>query len=131
MKVLKKTGIILLWLVGVIVIFAAVNVIRTAVAVSNQTNAPIDMSKVADGVYTGKSDGGLVQVEVEVTVKGHAIEKVVILRHANGKGEAAESIVNDMVDKNTYDVDIVSSATASSNTIKNAVNVALQQGLEP
>ena len=131
MKVLKKTGIILLCLVGVIVIFAAINVIRTAVAVSNQTNAPIDMSKVADGVYTGKSDGGLVQVEVEVTVKGHAIEKIVILRHANGKGEAAESIVNDMVDKNTYDVDIVSSATASSNTIKNAVNVALQQGLEP
>ena len=99
-------------------------------AMEKQVNVEIDMSKVADGIYTGSSDCEVVQAEVEVTVKDHKITEVKLLRHVNGQGEKAEEIVNEMVKQNTYDVDGVSGATYSSNTIKHAVNVALQKGLE-
>ena len=45
-------------------------------------------------------------------------------------GQSANVIVDEMVDKNTYDVDAVSGATVSSEIIMNAVNNALQKGLK-
>lgn len=99
-------------------------------AVEKQVNVAIDMEKVADGTYTGSSDSKVVQAEVEVTVKDHKITQVKLLRHVNGQGEKAEAITDMMVEENTYDVEGVSGATYSSNTIKNAVNVALQKGLQ-
>lgn len=99
-------------------------------ALKKQVNVEIDMEKVADGTYTGSSDCEVVQAEVEVTVKDHKITQVKLLRHVNGQGEKAEAITDTMVEENTYDVEGVSGATYSVNTIKNAVNVALQKGLQ-
>lgn len=45
-------------------------------------------------------------------------------------GSDANSIVDDIVEKNTYDVDTISGATVSSMIIINAVNNALQKGVE-
>ena len=103
--------------------------IQTKQAVSKQVNVPIDMNQVADGFYEGSSDGGLVQVQVIVEVKDHQIKSIEILKHENGKGKPAEIITDDMVAKNTYDVDAISGATTSSQTIINAVNMALQKGI--
>lgn len=103
--------------------------IQTKQAVAKQVNVPIDMNQVADGFYEGSSDGGLVQVQVIVEVKDHQIKSVEILKHENGKGKPAEIITDDMVAKNTYDVDAISGATTSSQTIINAVNMALQKGI--
>lgn len=85
----------------------------------------LDMSKVEDGKYIGSEDGGMVKVKVEVTVKDHAITDIVILQHDNGKGAPAEVIVNDIIDKNSLEVDAISGATHSSNVIKTAVLNAL------
>ena len=74
------------------------------------------------------SDAGLVEAEVEVEVKDHKIVKINLLKHKCGKGKAAESTMKEMVKKNTDNVDGVSGATASSKTIRNAVNQALQKG---
>ena len=98
-------------------------------AMKNQINVEIDMSKVEDGTYEGTSDGGMVKVEVKVEVKDHKITNIELVKHENGKGKPAESMIDDMVKENTYDVDCVSGATLSSKTIKNAVNKALQKGL--
>ena len=98
-------------------------------AMKNQVNVDIDMSKVEDGTYEGNSDGGMVKVEVKVEVKDHKITSIELVKHQNGKGKPAESMIDDMVKENTYDVDCVSGATTSSKTIKNAVNNALQKGL--
>ena len=103
--------------------------IQTKQAVAKQVNVPIDMNQVADGFYEGSSDGGLVQVQVIVEVKDHQIKSIEILKHENGKGKPAEIITDDMVAKNTYDVDAISGATTSSQTIINAVNMALQKGI--
>lgn len=129
-KVIKIVLAVILIPILLVVILAGVMVLKTVNASHNQVNAEIDMDKVADGVYLGSSDGGLVQVEVEVEVKDHKIVNINLLQHRCGKGQPAEVIIDDMVKYNTDDVDAVSGATASSKTIRNAVNQALQSGLK-
>ena len=102
----------------------------TQKALDEQQNADINMEQVKDGTYMGSSDGGMVKVEVEVEVKDHKIVNINLLKHECGKGKPAESMLEEMVQNNTDDVDCVSGATASSKTIRNAVNKALQSGLE-
>lgn len=128
-KVVKRILIGIVLFIMLIAAVAVAMIVKTNKAVENQANVDIDMNEVADGVYEGSSDGGLVQVTVSVTVENHKITDIQILKHQNGKGTPAEVITDDMVAENTYDVDIVSGATISSKTIKNAVNVALQKGL--
>ncbi|WP_167957460.1 FMN-binding protein [Anaerosporobacter faecicola] len=130
----KKIGLIILSIIVVIGIagFAGIYYMGkiTKEALDQQVNVDIDMNKVKDGTYVGSSDGGLVKVEVEVEVKDHTITNITLLKHDNGKGKPAEVMLDDMIKKNTDQVDEVSGATTSSKTIRNAVNVALQQGLQ-
>lgn len=100
-------------------------------ALAKLVNVPVDMAQVADGVYTGTSDAGMVQADVQVTVKDHRIADIVLLRHQTGLGKPAEATLATMVANNTYEVDAVTGATASSLTLRNAVNEALRQGLTP
>ena len=90
----------------------------------------IDLSKVEDGTYEGHSELGPVIVDVKVTVKKGKIAEIEIVNHQNGLGQSANVIVDEMVDKNAYDVDAVSGATVSSEIIMNAVNNALQKGVK-
>lgn len=128
-KGLKKVLLVVGGFVLLAGIFVIIMFVQTKRATDKMVNVDIDMEQVADGVYKGSSDGGLVQVEVEVEVKDHKIMNIDLLKHQNGKGEAAESTIDDMVRENTDDVDGVSGATTSSKTIRNAVNKALQKGL--
>lgn len=133
-KNMKKTGII----VGCIVAILGISIVimlqgmnqKTKDALEKQVNLDINMEKVKDGTYSGCSDGGMVYVEVEVMVKDHSIESINLIRHDNGKGKAAEAMIVEMIAKNTDNVDAVSGATASSKTIRNAVNNALQKGMD-
>lgn len=133
MKRKKRIGIILVVVIVVaLFLFLAFQQMSkmTNVALAKQVNEAIDMSQVADGTYLGSSDGGMVKVEVEVVIENHEIVTINLLKHENGQGKPAEAILDEMVRQNTDDVDAVSGATISSQTIRNAVNRALQQGLE-
>lgn len=90
----------------------------------------VDAGQVKDGTYNGIAETTLVKAEVEVEVKNHKITEIRLTRHDNGLGAKAESILKDMVDENTYEVDGVSGATLSSEVIKSAVSDALQKGKE-
>lgn len=131
---MKKSIKILIIVVSTIVVIigAAKFMMRQSVnnALKKQVNVEIDMNKVKDGTYIADSDGGMVKVQVRVQVKDHKIEQIELLKHENGKGKPAEVIIDDMIQQNTDNVDGVSGATTSSKTIRNAVNKALQQGLE-
>lgn len=122
-------SVVILFVVLIAVMFGVMNKMNKEV-LDKQVNTEIDMEQVADGTYTGSSDGGLVKVEVEVEVKDHRIVNINLLKHECGTGKPAESMLEEMVKKNTDDVDYVSGATASSRTIRNAVNQALQSGVE-
>lgn len=131
-KLRKIVIIILAVIIGigiVITIMFKVMEKKTNDAISAQVNVDIDMTKVQDGTYVGKSDGGMVQVEVEVTVLNHEITSIHLLKHENGKGKPAEAIIDQMMEQNTDNVDSISGATTSSKTIRNAVNCALKKGL--
>jgi len=69
-----------------------------------------------------------VKLKVDVTVKDHSITGIEILEHENGMGSKAEAITQTMLACNSYQVDAVSGATLSSETIKSAVSKALASG---
>ena len=129
MKVLRILGTLLVIFVCIIGVAFLVMSKQQNDALAKLTDVPIDMAKVADGIYTAESEAALIKVRVQVTVKNHAIENIQLLKHENGLGKAAEAMLPEMVKENTDIVDTVSGATASSLTIRNAVNQALRQGL--
>lgn len=128
-KGLKIVGTILIIFVAFMGIAFIGMTIQSKQALAQQVNVPIDMNKVQDGIYEGSSDGGLVKVQVSVEVENHQIKSIEILKHDHGKGKPAETITKTMIEENTYEVDAISGATGSSQTIMNAVNQALQKGV--
>lgn len=88
----------------------------------------IDVSRVKDGTYTGSYDARLVSAKVAVTVESGKITKIVLLKHKNDRGEAAKSIVGEILKKQSPSVDAVTGATNSSRTIMKAVENALKKG---
>ena len=131
MKKLFKTFLTIVIIFALIIIFTfAVASIRMAGQVKAFDKTKIDISQVADGVYTGHSETDLVKVEVRVTVAEGMIRDIEILKHECGKGRRANEIVNDIIEKNDIEVDAVSGATMSSEVIKAAVRDALRSGFE-
>lgn len=131
MKKKVRNGLFVVLAIGLLlVILVVMQFISTKKKVDSLVNVEIDMNQVADGTYTGSSDVGLVKAEVEVEVKDHKIVNINLLEHQYGKGQPAESTLDEMIKKNTDNVDTVSGATTSSKTIRNAVNNALQKGLK-
>lgn len=128
MSKLKIALIIIAVIIIVIVIGVTIfkNIVGKKLEAYNHFDySALDLSRVADGTYTGNEDTVAIKVSVEVTVKDHKITKVTILRHDCGKGKPAEVIVNDIVKQNSVEVDAISGATYSSNIIKVAVYNAL------
>lgn len=85
----------------------------------------VDLTKIADGVYTGSCTVLPVSAEVRVTVKDHVITEIGLVRHFNGQGSAAEILPGKVAEAQSLDVDIVSGATYSSKVILKAIRNAL------
>lgn len=86
----------------------------------------VDLSALPDGVYVGEYDVNFIYAKVEVTVQNGEMTDIVILKHKQERGKAAEAVVNKMVAEQKIDVDAVSGATNSSTVIKKAVENALR-----
>ena len=84
-----------------------------------------DFPSLPDGTYRGSYDGGLVKATVDVHIATGCIEKVTIVSHKCGLGKPAEAIVDDVVRRQSLDVDVVSGATRSSKVILKAIEIAL------
>lgn len=91
------------------------------------SDSKYDLSTIPSGTYYGECDNGLVFASVSVEVNGHAISDIQLLEHRNGKGAAAEAITVDIVNSQSIEVDAVSGATLSSQTILMAVQNALSE----
>jgi uncharacterized protein with FMN-binding domain len=87
----------------------------------------IDLNQIQDGVYEGEYSLFPVSAKVAVNVSGHKIIKVTIIDHGNGKGEAAEVIVEKVVEEQKLEVDSISGATYSSRVILLAIEDALKK----
>lgn len=87
-----------------------------------------DISQISDGTYTGSYNCFPVSAEVSVTVSGHAITDIALVKHSHGPGHGADSITGEVVDAQSLQVDAVSGATYSSKVVLLAIQNALEKG---
>lgn len=91
----------------------------------------LQMAAIADGEYEGEYDLSLVYAKVKVTVHQGRIDKIEILKHDNGNGKIAESIIDEVIKEQKLGVNTVSGATASSKALLKATENALEKGRKP
>ena len=97
-------------------------------AVTESSKASQQTGKYADGVYTGTGSGFRGATNVTVTIENGEITDITIDSYQDDKkyfSRAESSVTEDIIDSQSVDVDAVSGATFSSNSIKEAVADAL------
>ena len=127
--ILAVLGILTLALAVLIISFVLKTVSHMKKQLNGFDKTGIEISQVQDGVYEGKSETDLVKVEVRVTVLNGEISDIEILKHECGLGKPAEEMIAEMIQKNDVEVDAISSATFSSEVIKDAIRNALRNGI--
>ena len=90
----------------------------------------IDLASINNGVYKGSYETMLVSATLQVKITEHQIVDIKIINHDNSRGEKAECIVNDVKDKQSLNVDVITGATASSKVILKAIETALWSGIK-
>lgn len=127
---MKKTKKVMLIVSGVLLLlFISVKIIVgcTIERVQNISVDMPDLSYVSDGTYIGEYSVTPVYVKVEVSIKNHQLIDIAILQHNNGLGSSAEHIVNDIIKKQSLNIDAISGATVSSKCILKAVENAIEK----
>ena len=124
----KKILIILLCTILFALIGASLYLKTLVNDVNSITVSNLNMANITDGIYVGKYSITPVYVEVEVTVTEHKITNIKIIEHENGLGGKVEKIVDDVISRQSLEVDAVSGATVSSKCIIKAIENALQSG---
>ena len=87
----------------------------------------VDTGSLADGSYIGEYDAGYIYTKVEVIISNGTIEDIILLKHENERGQAAERVLSDIVDTQTFPVDAITGATNSSKVIQKAILNALEE----
>ena len=93
--------------------------------IKNFVIAEVNPAQLVDGVYQAEVKAGPIQVIVDVTVQEAKITAIQLVKHRHGKGEAAERIVEDIITRQSLQVETISGATYSSLAILKAVEKAL------
>ncbi len=89
----------------------------------------VDFKKVKNGEYSGECLGDLITAKVNVSVKNGAVSKIDIIEHKHGPGRGADKITEDIIKKQSLEVDAVTGASNSSIVIRKAVENALRKGI--
>lgn len=125
----KKRGI---WIIAVLISLCflggsiyLIKVWNYQKTVKSFTYSDLAIADVDDGTYIGECDVDFIYVKVAVTVENGTITDINLLEHKNERGVSAEKIIDDMLQRQSIDVDAVSGATNSSKVIKKAVENAL------
>ncbi|MBS5084285.1 MAG: FMN-binding protein [Clostridiales bacterium] len=124
-KILKTVSIIAVLILFLLIAFIILMLNQKPV---NLVINHIDLSGISDGTYTGDADNGLVKVSASVEVQNGRITDITLLKHDNLLGKPAEKIIDNIIAEQSLQVDAISSATYSSDTIQKAVENALRNG---
>lgn len=124
MKVKKL--LIIIPAIIIILLITIILIIKNDPNTKNLVINNIDFTTIDDGTYFGECLNGMIAASVEVEVKDKKITDIKIVKHDNGLGRKAEAIVEDVVNKQSLNVDTVSGATLSSSTILKAIENALK-----
>lgn len=99
-------------------------------ALAASTVENVNLTLVSDGVYLGNYGTIPVGVQVEVQVIDHKIVGIRIIKHNNGRGQAAEVLPEHVIQAQSLNVDTITGATYSSKTILLAIADALKKGIK-
>lgn len=128
-KIIILIAVILLVIIGVsTVIFSNISKKFTSY-IDQITIEHVDLTKIPDGLYSGRSDSVVVKAVVEIEVMDHILTKIEILEHQTGRGREGEKVIYKILEEQRVDVDGISGATYSSLVIQDAVQKALQAAL--
>ena len=86
------------------------------------------LSNLKNGTYQGSYQAFPISVKVSVTVVDGKIDNLVLLEHKHGQGGKAESIIQEIQERQTLEIDAIGGATYSSIVILKATESALLQG---
>lgn len=89
----------------------------------------IDLNTVEDGTYTGVYQNKILLAVVQVEVVNYEIISIEILEHKAAYMPQAQQIAGDVLDTQSLEVDAISGATLTSDTVLKAIEEALQQGV--
>lgn len=95
--------------------------------IKETTFEQLDFSTIPDGVYIGEYDVDYIYAKVKVFVQDGMVTQIDLLEHKNERGKNAETIINNIIEKQTIHVDTITGATNSSIVIRKAVENALKQ----
>lgn len=123
---MKKIKIILF----VVMCFIALVIIGTSILANQSIKSiqisTVDLSMIEDGTYLGEFSNSPVKARVEVKVVDHKITEINLLEHTYALGEKGEVVIQEIIDKQTLNVDMKTGATVSSMTITKAIENALE-----
>lgn len=96
------------------------------VVIDNAENSPV-LVKITDGVYSGEAEGYKGIIKTSVTVESGKIIKIEIIENSDDRKwfNRAISVIDEIINNQSTDVDTVTSATFSSAGIINSVKDAL------
>lgn len=117
-------------IIGIVILFSVIVIILLTQKPVDLEISNIDITAIRDGVYTGSANNGVVKATVSVEVSKGTIQNIMILEHERLFGKPAEKIIDSIIEQQSLEVDAVTSATYSSDTIRKAIENALQQGEE-
>ena len=122
-KALLIAGIVVVALVGIMAI-ASLNGMGY---VRRMTVNPVDLSKIADGVYVGSFKKGRFSYSVEVAVRDHRIQAVKATDPRRATNLIIEQIFARIVQDQSVRVDTVSGASLTTKAVSKAAENALNQ----
>lgn len=86
----------------------------------------VDLDTVSDGEYVGVCQNKILFAVVKVKVQNHKIIDVEVIEHKASYMEQAKQIAENVCGEQALDVDAISGATLTSNTVLKAIENALE-----
>ena len=127
---MKKRSRIILFIFLGILIFGLIMVGYGTLGlkkVLNEDIESIDLSLVEDGEYIGEYNNFRWSNTVKVIVENHEIIDIKIISSGNqSQGKLLDEIIDKVVDNQKVDIDAISGATATTNSVLKAIEDALK-----
>ena len=91
----------------------------------------VDLSTISDGSYIGVCQNKILFAIVKVEVRGHEITGIEVLEHKASYLAQAEKIAGAVCSKQSLEVDAITGATLTSDTVLKAIENALEDAASP
>ena len=87
----------------------------------------VDLDTASDGEYVGVCQNKILFAVVKVKIQDHKITDVEVIEHKESYMEQARQIAERVCDEQSLNVDAISGATLTSDTVQKAIENALKK----